>query len=138
MWWCAARRMAELSKQALEEAQLPLIEKAVAAETDAALKAQLERMRATILVSANDRAKRLAAAQALAASGESSVKSLLQERLAPAAETDPEVRAALTAALSAVEGRLAWGERLGVLFTGASAWAASCCWWRWAWPSPTA
>ncbi|MBK6713961.1 MAG: urea ABC transporter permease subunit UrtB [Burkholderiales bacterium] len=112
--------LAELSKQALEEAQLPMIEKAVAAETDAALKAQLERMRATILVSANDRAKRLAAAQALAASGESSVKSLLQERLAPAAETDPEVRAALTAALSAVEGRLAWGERLGVLFTGVS------------------
>jgi urea transport system permease protein len=77
-------------------------------------------MRATILVSASDRAKRLAAAQSLAASGESGVKSLLQERLAPGAESDPEVRAALSAALSAVEGRLAWGERLGVLFTGVS------------------
>jgi urea transport system permease protein len=112
--------LVELAKQQLEEAQLPLIDKAWGAETDATLKAQLERMRATILVSASDRAKRLAAAQSLAASGESGVKSLLQERLAPGAESDPEVRAALSAALSAVEGRLAWGERLGVLFTGVS------------------
>jgi len=112
--------LVELAKQQLEEAQLPLIEKAWGVETDAALKSQLERMRATILVSASDKGKRLAAAQSLLASGESGVKSLLQERLAPGAEADPEVRAALQAALTAVEGRLAWGERLGVLFTGVS------------------
>jgi len=112
--------LTELSKQTLEEAQLPMIEKAYAAETDAALKARLEVMRATILISATDPAMRLAAAQALLSSGEPSVKNLLQERLAPGVETDPKVQAALLAALSGVEGKLAWGERLGVLFTGIS------------------
>ena len=115
--------LVELNKATLEEAQLPLIDKALAAETDAGLKAQMARMRAGILISSADRVKRLEAALALAGSSQSTVKSLLQERLAPAdqgAETDPEVRAALVKALSAVEGRLAWGERLGVLFTGIS------------------
>ena len=115
-----AEAVEELRKQSLDEAQLPLIEKAWAAESDAALKARLEVMRATILVSSSDVAKRLAAAQALSASSEPAVKSLLQERLAPGVETDPAVRGALMTALDAVEGRLAWGERLGVLFTGAS------------------
>jgi urea transport system permease protein len=112
--------LAELNKATLEEAQLPLIDKALAAETDAGLKAQMERMRAGILISSADKAKRLEAAAALAGSSQSTVKSLLQERLAPGVETDAEVRAALVKALSAVEGRLVWGERLGVLFTGIS------------------
>jgi urea transport system permease protein len=110
----------ELRKQSLEEAQLPLIEKAYAAETDATLKARLELMRATILITAADPAKRLAAAQALAGSSEPAVKSLIQERLAPGAETDNAVRGALMTAQAAVEGKLAWGERLGVVFTGVS------------------
>ena len=118
----AVRRAAltELAKQQLDEAQLPLIEKAYAAETDAALKGQLERMRATILITSTDKTRRLEAAKSLAASQEASVKSLLQERLAPGAESDAEVRGALQAAVGAVEGRLAWGERVGVLFTGIS------------------
>ncbi|WP_341890829.1 urea ABC transporter permease subunit UrtB [Variovorax sp. YR752] len=117
-----ARRagVAELLKQSLEEAQLPLLEKAFAAETDASLKASLERMRATILVSSSDKAKRHAAITALAGSGQGAVASLLQERLAPDAETDPEVRAALGRALDSVRDRLAWGERAGVVFTGIS------------------
>ena len=110
----------ELRKQSLEEAQLPLIEKAYAAETDATLKSRLELMRATILITAADPAKRLAAAQALAGSSEPAVKSLIQERLAPGAETDNAVRGALMTAQAAVEGKLAWGERLGVVFTGVS------------------
>ena len=112
--------VAELLKQSLEEAQLPLIEKAYAAETDAGLKESLERMRATILISSPDKAKRLAAAAALAGSRQSSVANLLQERLAPDAETDPEVRAALGSVLDGIRARLAWGERLGVVFTGIS------------------
>jgi urea transport system permease protein len=110
----------ELRKQSLDEAQLPLIEKAYAAETDAALKARLGLMRATILITSTDPAKRLAAAQALAGSSEPAVKSLIQERLAPGAETDNAVRGALMTAQAAVEGKLAWGERLGVVFTGVS------------------
>lgn len=118
----ATRRagITELQKESLEEAQLPLIEKAYAAESDAALKAALERMRATILVASPDKAKRLAAVAALAGSGQASVASLIQERLAPDAEADPEVRAALARALDAIRARLAWGERAGVVFTGIS------------------
>ena len=60
-----AAAVAELAKTPLEEAQLPLIDKALAAEADAGLKAQLTRMRAGLLVASSDPAKRLAAAQAL-------------------------------------------------------------------------
>ena len=45
-------------------------------------------------------------------------KTLLLERLK--VETEADVKAALGVALSAIEGRLAWGERLGVIFTGIS------------------
>ena len=37
-----------------------------------------------------------------------------------ASEQDPKVKAAIQAAIDSVQGQLAWGERLGVLFTGAS------------------
>ncbi len=118
----AVRRgaVAELLKQSLEEAQLPLLDKALDAETDASLKDALERMRATILVASPDKDKRLAAVAELAKSRQSAVASLLQERLAPDAETDPQVRVALAGALDAVKSRLAWGERIGVVFTGIS------------------
>jgi len=89
--------------------QLPLIEKAFAAEKEPGLKSQLERMRATLLVSSSDRSKRLAAASELAGSNQSAVASLLQERLGAGGETDAEVRAALQRALDSVRARLAWG-----------------------------
>ena len=110
----------ELYKQQLDEAQMPLLDKAAAGETDPALKEAIERMRSTVLVSSPDKDKRLAAIESLARSGQSSVAALLQERLAPDAETDPQVRAALSRALDDVRDRLAWGERLGVVFTGIS------------------
>ena len=118
----AVRRGAvdELAKASLDESQLPLVEKAYAAETDPGLKSRLERMRSTMLVSSSDRGKRLAAAAELASSNQSAVASLLQERLAPGAESDAEVRAALQQSLASVRDRLAWGERLAVVFTGIS------------------
>jgi urea transport system permease protein len=102
--------LAEMSKQSLDESQLPLIEKALAAETDPALKATLQGLHA----------ERLAAAQALGDSGEPAVKALLLERLAEGAETDEAVRSALRQSLDRVAGRLAWGERLGLVFSGIS------------------
>ncbi|MFT3664820.1 urea ABC transporter permease subunit UrtB [Piscinibacter sp.] len=118
----AVRRAAvtELMGQSLDESQLVLLDKAVAAESDAALKDSLARMRAAILVASPDKARRLEAIAELARSGQGAVASLLQERLAPDAELDAQVRAALAGALAEVKSRLAWGERLGVLFTGAS------------------
>ena len=111
---------ADLVTSSLDEDQLPLVDKVIAAETDADIKDRLQRMRAAILVSSANRDKRLAAAKELRDSSQSSVASLLQQRLAADAETDPQVRSALQDALDAVRGRLAWGERLGVVFTGVS------------------
>jgi urea transport system permease protein len=112
-----AKAIAELKDQA-DEGKLGLIEKAEAAETDAALKAQLGLLKAAVLISSADKTKRLAAAKLLAGSDQPATKSLLIERLA--AESDAEVKGALIASLDKVESRLAWGERLGLLFTGAS------------------
>jgi urea transport system permease protein len=112
-----ARAIAELRRQ-VDEGNLTLVEKALAAEADAELKEQLTLLRAAVLISADDKARRLEAARQLSDSGSPAIRSLLLERLG--AETDAEVKAAMKTALDAVQSRLAWGERLGVLFTGAS------------------
>jgi urea transport system permease protein len=112
-----AKAIADLKDQA-DEGKLPLIEKAEKVETDAALKAQLALLRAAVLISSDDASKRVAAAKALSGSSEPATRSLLLERLN--AESDPAVKAAIQAALDSVQSQLAWGEKLGVLFTGAS------------------
>jgi urea transport system permease protein len=117
-----AQRAAAIAalREAADEGKLPLLEKAEAAETDAALKAQLGLLKARALIASPAADKRLAAAGLLANSADPATRNLLQERLAPGAEEDAEVRAALRAALDTVDSRLAWGERFGVLFTGVS------------------
>jgi urea transport system permease protein len=112
-----AQAIADL-KNEVDEGKLPLIEKAIAAESDAALKAQLELLKAAVMISSADRSRRLEAARLLAASRQPATRSLLLER--QAAEGDAEVKAAIGVSLAAVQTRLAWGERLGVLFTGVS------------------
>jgi urea transport system permease protein len=112
-----AKAIAELKDQ-IDEGKLVLIEKAEAAETDASLKSQLGLLRAMALITSADKGKRLAAATLLAGSDQPATKSLLIERLG--AEPDAAVKAALSASLDTVQSRLAWGERLGVLFTGIS------------------
>jgi urea transport system permease protein len=107
-------------KDSADEAKLPLIDRALAQETDASFKARLQQLRAAMMIASRDKGKRLEAATALATSAQPTVKSLLQSRLQPGAETDPDVRAALKTALSNIEGKLAWGERLGVVFSGLS------------------
>ncbi|MEO7338369.1 MAG: urea ABC transporter permease subunit UrtB [Caldimonas sp.] len=109
----------ELKDQA-DESKLPLVEKAYSVETDPKLKAELGLLRAAVLVSSTDKAKRLEAARALTESRQPATKTLLLERLKPGVETDDEVRGQLQQALGALESRLAWGERLGVIFTGVS------------------
>jgi len=105
-------------KDSADEGMLALLEKAAAAETDAGLKSRLELLKAAALISSTDRSRRLAAAELLAGSADPSTRSLLAEKLA--AESDPEVKAAIARSLDTVQSRLVWGERLGVLFTGAS------------------
>ncbi len=101
-----------------DESRLPLIEKAYAAETVPALKNQLEMVRATILLSSSDKAKRLEAAARLSGSNNPISKTVLIARLSE--EDDPEVKSALQASLRKVESALAWGDKLGAVFSGIS------------------
>jgi urea transport system permease protein len=112
-----AKAIADLKDQ-VDEGKLALLDKAEAAESDAALKAQLGVLKAAVLISSADKDKRIAAATALAGSREPATRSLLLERLG--SESDLQVKLAIRSSLDAVQSRLAWGERFGVLFTGAS------------------
>jgi urea transport system permease protein len=115
----AQRRTAiDALREETDEARLPLIEKALVAEKDADLQARLEAIRARILLASSDALQRLKAAQYLATSGNPGTRTVLLEQLRN--EQDPQVKAAIQAALTAVEGRLQWGEKLAALFTGIS------------------
>ena len=101
-----------------DEAKLPLIEKAYAGEADPEIKGQLEVVRAAIRLNSPDKAKRLEAAKLLAGSNNTNTKSVLLERLRSEAET--EVKAALESSLRKVEASLAWGDKIGAVFSGIS------------------
>ena len=115
----AAREQAiDKLRDGADDGKLAVIERAIAAETDAGLKERLSLLRAAVMISSPDRARRLDAARLLADSEQPTTRSLLIERLA--AEGDTEVKAAIAASLGTVQSRLAWGERLGLLFSGLS------------------
>ena len=114
-----AKALSELKDQ-VDEDRLPTLEKAFTLEQSAQLKAQIALLRAAILIQSSDPVRRLNAVQLLGTSNNKNARSLLNERLKNDVETDPAVRLALNKALSDVDSRLAWGERLGVLFTGIS------------------
>jgi len=115
----AVRRSALKTLQAeVDITKLPLLEKALAAETDATLKAQIIQLRAAALLTSEVTAQRLQAAKDLADSGQASTKTLLLERLK--VEEDPAVKVALGTALRQVESALAWGDKLGAIFSGIS------------------
>ncbi len=101
-----------------DEAKLPIVEKAWAAEQVPAIKAALAALRAAMLLGSADVAKRLEAAKSLGLTGTPATKTLLLDR--QKVETDAAVKGAMIGSLDQIEGRLAWGERLGVIFTGVS------------------
>ena len=101
-----------------DESKLPLIEKALATEQNAAIKDQLGLVRAAALLSSADKLKRMEAAKLLATSGQANTKTMLLARID--LETDSEVKAALGTALRQVESKLAWGDKLGAVFSGIS------------------
>ncbi|MCB1796982.1 MAG: urea ABC transporter permease subunit UrtB, partial [Candidatus Competibacteraceae bacterium] len=94
------------------------IDRALAAEKSPAVRDRLELARATTLLASHDAAKRLQAAEALQLARSPDIKLLLNEQLSH--EDDPKVKAAIQAAIAKINEGLAWGDRLGVLFTGAS------------------
>ena len=101
-----------------DESKLPLIEKALAQEKNTEIKALLGMVRAAALLGSTDKARRLEAAVLLGTSTQSSTKTVLLARLAN--EVEPDVKAALQKSLGEVEAALAWGDRLGAIFSGIS------------------
>ena len=101
-----------------DEAKLPLIEKAYAAETDPEIKGQLEVVRAAILLNSPDKSRRLQAAKLLAGSNNTNTKSVLLGRLK--VESEADVKAAIESSLRTVEASLAWGDKIGAVFSGIS------------------
>lgn len=129
-----AKALATLRDDA-DAAKLPLFEKALAAESDAGLRAQLNALVAGAKLSSTDATQRRIAATELAGSADPATRALLLEKLA--AETDPAAKSAM---------QRQW-PTLAIVSPGASAhnccspalaWARCCCSWRSAWPSPTA
>ena len=108
-----------------EESLLPLVKKALAAETDAEIKSLLETTAASLEIRSGPKESRIAAIRTLGSSNSPAVKTLLvplveRSRDGKYAEPDQDIRIEAEKSLRAVEGRLAWGERLGLLFTGIS------------------
>jgi urea transport system permease protein len=107
-----------------EEAMLPAVERAMAKEQDAEIKALLALTQATIRLSSGDKDVRIAAIRALAESRDPNTKMLLlpllEKKGADFVEPDGDVRAEADRSLRAIEGRLATGETIGRIFSGVS------------------
>jgi urea transport system permease protein len=110
-----------LQKAAFDEpdaSQLPLVDKALAGELDAQARELLELARAAMQLASEDPAQRLSAAQALGSRGDPALRPLLAAQLD--AESSDDVKAALSAALSSLERKLAVASALSQAFTGIS------------------
>jgi urea transport system permease protein len=101
-----------------EPGMLPLVQKALALESNADIKAMLEQIEAALELRADDRALRLAAVKKLASSRNPSTKPLLLGYLND--EKDEDLKTEVRRSLQVIEGRLVWGERLGIAFTSIS------------------
>ena len=107
-----------------DEALLPAIERALAKESDAEVKELLALTRASLLLMSKDKSARLAAIRALADSSHPATKTLLlgvlERHGEMFVEPDATVRAEAEKSLRAVDSKLATGEMIGRIFSGAS------------------
>jgi urea transport system permease protein len=101
-----------------DEAKLPLLDKALSAETVPALKSQLTLARAAAMLGSADKSKRMEAAKALADSKDPATQLLLNDRLK--IETELDVKAQLQTSLTKIQSTLGLGDKLGIVFTGIS------------------
>jgi len=101
-----------------DPAQLPLIDKALQGALHDMARADLQRARAAILLSSDDTAQRLAAAQALAGARDPSLQPVLDRQFQ--AEQDPAVKAAIQSAMASLERSLMISSSLSQAFTGIS------------------
>jgi urea transport system permease protein len=117
----AAKKLAESA----DDAPLVIVRKVLADETDEGIKVILTSIAASAGLKSENAAERMAAVQALEGSSHPQARAMLAglfERKADGtfAEPDEGVRAAASLALRTVDARLAWGERVGLLFTSLS------------------
>jgi urea transport system permease protein len=105
-------------KDQADEGKLVLLEKAIAAEPDAELKARLELLRAAAMISSSDKAKRLAAAHA--AGRQRTARHARAADRTPGRRGRPRGQGRHHRFAGQGASRLAWGERLGTLFAGIS------------------
>jgi urea transport system permease protein len=108
-----------------DELMLPLVKKALARESDPAIKSLLLHTAATMELKSGDKATRIAAVRTLGESSDPNMKLLLLPLLEKTSdgkyvEADEDVRGAAQRSLAAVEGRAAWAGRVGLLFSGVS------------------
>jgi urea transport system permease protein len=100
-----------------DAAMLPLVKKALEKETDSDIRPLLELTASSMEMKSGDRETRLAAIRRLGESNSPNSRTLLAEA---ATDADDEFRIAAQKGLREVQGKLAWGERAGLLFAGVS------------------
>jgi urea transport system permease protein len=103
-----------------DDAMLPLVKKALAAERDAGIRESLAGIVASMELKSPDKATRLAAAKLLGASSNPNTKTLLLPLLDKELESDEDVRRMAADSLRTVEARLARGQFVGLIFSGVS------------------
>ncbi len=107
-----------------ESLDAALVRQALKHETDPVIRQRLRLLVAAARLRDGDAAQRLAAAGELASSDYPAVRALLLSRLQRNGdawvEPDAAVRQRVQASLQAMDARLAWGRRVGMLFSGIS------------------
>jgi urea transport system permease protein len=103
----------------IDDSMAPLVKKALAGETDPAIRASLAMISAAMDLKSGDKSARIAAIRALSTSGNPTTKTLLLP-LADPSEADDEVRREARESLKSVESRLARANFAGLFFTGVS------------------
>ncbi len=115
---------AQALQRGADEDMLPVIQRALAKEHDAEIKALLTLTQATVQLASSDKPTRLGAIRALAESRDPNTKTLLlpllEKKGADFAEPDSDVRAEAELSLRAIESRLTTGEMVGRVFSGVS------------------
>jgi len=116
--------VAELATTA-DQTVLPIVKKALASESDADIKSALQMIQAGLEIKSADREARLSAIRVLGDSNNPNAKTLLLSVLEKNkdggyVESDEAMRVEAERSLRGVEYRLAWGHRIGLLFSGVS------------------
>jgi urea transport system permease protein len=101
-----------------DEEVLPVIQRAVAAESDAQVKEVLRTIEASLLLGSSEPQKRILAAEQLSRAPSMNNKRLLIERIAT--ETEPAVKTAMQRAIGSIDASLRIADLVGLIFGGLS------------------